>query len=94
MQIANPIYDVVFKFLMEDTDSAILLLSAIIDEPIETLDFLPQEKIFQLAARSLTVYRLGFCAKIKTKHGHKQVLIEIQKAKLPSDIMRFRRYLA
>jgi len=93
MQIANPIYDIVFKFLMEDPDSAILLLSTIINEPIETLDFLPQEKTLHLAARSLTVYRLDFCAKIKTPQGHKQVLIEIQKAKLPSDIMRFRRYL-
>lgn len=42
---------------------------------------------------SLTVYRLDFSAKIKTQDGFRQVLIEIQKAKLPSDIMRFRRYL-
>ena len=93
MHIANPIYDVVFKFLMEDPDSAILLLSTIINEQIETLDFLPQEQTLHLTARSMTVYRLDFCAKIKTEQGHKQVLIEIQKAKLPSDIMRFRRYL-
>ncbi len=94
MQIANPIYDVVFKFLMEDKDSAILLLSTIINETIESLDFLPQENILHLQARSLTVYRLDFSAKIKTVEGsYKQVLIEIQKAKLPSDIMRFRRYL-
>ncbi len=93
MQIANPIYDSVFKFLMEDTPSAILLLSTIIEETIVSLDFLPQENILQLSNRSLTVYRLDFCAKIKTSQGDKQVLIEIQKAKLPSDIMRFRRYL-
>ncbi|NOQ35730.1 MAG: hypothetical protein GQ569_07520 [Methylococcaceae bacterium] len=93
MHIANPIYDTVFKFLMEDTPSAILLLSTIIEEPIVSLEFLPQENIQQLEQRSLTVYRLDFCAKIKTPQGYKQVLIEIQKAKLPSDIMRFRRYL-
>lgn len=93
MQIANPIYDTVFKFLMEDTPSAILLLSTIIDEPIVSLEFLPQENVGQIEQRSLTVYRLDFAAKIKTESGHKQVLIEIQKAKLPSDIMRFRRYL-
>jgi hypothetical protein len=29
--IANPIYDVVFKFLMEDPDIAKLILSTIID---------------------------------------------------------------
>ena len=94
MQIANPIYDVVFKYLLEDSESAILLLSAIIGESIEKLEFLPQEGSTHIEQRSLTVYRLDFCAKIKTgDNEHKQVLIEIQKAKLPSDIMRFRRYL-
>ena len=38
MQIANPIYDTVFKFLMEDTPSAILLLSTIIDLTFRTQD--------------------------------------------------------
>ncbi len=93
MQIANPMYDSVFKFLMEDTDSAILLLSTIIGETIESLDFLPLEKPIRREQRSFTVYRLDLCAKIKVKQGYKQVLIEIQKAKFPSDIMRFRRYL-
>lgn len=93
MQIANPIYDTVFKFLMDDTPSAILLLSTIMEEEIISLEFLPQENISDLGQHSLTIYRLDFSAKIKTKSGEKQVLIEIQKAKLPSDIMRFRRYL-
>jgi hypothetical protein len=43
MLIANPIYDVVFKFLMEDAKIAKLLLSSIIGENIEELSFLPQE---------------------------------------------------
>ena len=94
MQIANPIYDSVFKYLLEDRESAILLLSAIIEQPIEKLELLPQEGIKCLEHQSLTVYRLDFSAKIKIgKNESKQVLIEIQKAKLPSDIMRFRRYL-
>ncbi len=93
MHIANPIYDSVFKFLLEDQTSAVLLLSSIIGESIESLEFLPQENIVQLERRALTVYRLDFAAKIKTEQGYKQVLIEVQKAKLPSDVMRFRRYL-
>jgi len=96
MEIANPIYDVVFKYLMEDSNSAKLLLSTIINESIDTLDLLPQEYSTHLKS-GLTVYRLDFCAKIKIvkndKVSYKQVLIEIQKAKLASDIMRFRRYL-
>jgi hypothetical protein len=43
MQIANPIYDVVFKFLMEDSRAAKSLLSALIQQEIIELDFLPQE---------------------------------------------------
>jgi hypothetical protein len=94
MQIANPIYDVVFKYLLEDSESAILLLSAIIGQPIEKLEFLPQEGTTYIEQHSLTVYRLDFSANVKiAENEYKQVLIEIQKAKLPSDIMRFRRYL-
>ncbi|AEE51875.1 hypothetical protein [Haliscomenobacter hydrossis] len=43
MLVANPIYDVVFKFLLEDAKIAKLLLSSIIGEAIEELAFLPQE---------------------------------------------------
>ncbi|MBN2395928.1 MAG: hypothetical protein JXC36_05645 [Candidatus Atribacteria bacterium] len=93
MQIANPIYDTVFKFLMEDKESAILLLSTIIGEEITSLDFLPQENTILLEKHFLTVYRLDFSAKVKTASGYKQLLIEIQKAKFAADIMRFRRYL-
>ncbi len=109
MQIANPIYDVVFKYLMEDSKIAKLMLSSIIGENIEKLTFLPQEFISDLdnsqnqknkkrienlnKKKILTVYRLDFSAKIKTADGYKQVIIELQKAKFPTDIMRFRRYL-
>ena len=93
MQIANPIYDVVFKYVMDDSKIARLLISTIIGEKILSLDFLPQEKVVALEQRSLTVYRLDFSAKIQTADGYKNVLIEIQKAKFASDIMRFRKYL-
>jgi len=93
-QIANPIYDVVFKFLMEDPDIAKLILSTIIDEEIESLEFSPQENTIIIENRSLTVYRLDFSAKIRlSDNSYKQVIIEIQKAKYSTDIIRFRRYL-
>ena len=107
MQIANPIYDVVFKYLMEDAKVAKLMISSIIGEEIETLAFLPQEFIGEIEKSDgtkiskrkrismdpLTVYRLDFSARIKTAEGHKNVIIELQKAKFPTDIMRFRKYL-
>jgi hypothetical protein len=104
MQIANPIYDVVFKYLMEENKLAKLMISSIIGEQIEELTFLPQEFVSEIETSkktntkrknkdSLTVYRLDFSAKIKTDEGFKQVIIELQKAKFPTDILRFRTYL-
>ena len=94
MQIANPIYDVVFKYLMEDNKIAKIMLSTIIDEKIISLEFLSKEKTLELEKKSLTVKIMDFSAKIKTPDGsEKQVIIELQKAKYASDILRFRRYL-
>ena len=94
MQIANPIYDVVFKYLLQNNEIAILILSTILDEEIMALDFLPQETSVVLENRSFSVYQLDFSARIKTRNGTlKHVIIEIQKAKFAADIMRFRRYL-
>ena len=93
MQIANPIYDVVFKYLMNDSKIAKLLLSSIIGEEIIALDLTPQENVVDLEQRSLTVFRIDFSATIKTGEGQKKVLLEIQKAKYATDIMRFRKYL-
>jgi hypothetical protein len=101
MEIANPIYDVVFKYMMEDNTVAKLLISSIIGEEVVTLESKPQEhtreknkeKVIE-GIPNLTVYRLDFSAKIRLSNGqHKVVIIEMQKAELPTDIMRFRRYL-
>ncbi|UCH95179.1 MAG: hypothetical protein JSV88_33725 [Candidatus Aminicenantes bacterium] len=93
MLIANPIYDTVFKYLMEDIDIAKGIISTIIDEEIVTLDLKAQESVYK-SEKSLTVYHLDFIAKLRMKQGHhKNVLIELQKSNLPYDIMRFRRYL-
>jgi hypothetical protein len=105
MEIANPIYDVVFKYMMEDNTVAKLLVSSIIGEEVISLEPKPQEhtrekdkkgnkKGSAIEIPNLTVYRLDFSAKIKTSAGeYKVIVIEMQKAELPTDIMRFRRYL-
>ncbi len=91
IKIANPAYDVVFKYLMEDNKIAKLLLSDLLQEKIVELEFRPQEYSLKIPC---TVYRLDFKAKIKTTDNkEKIVLIEVQKAKFPTDIIRFRRYL-
>jgi hypothetical protein len=93
MEIANPIYDVAFKYLMEDNDIAKLMISTIIKQNVISLELRPQESTVELKLGSLTIYRLDFAAKIETDQGIKTVLIEIQKVKLPTDVMRFRKYL-
>lgn len=97
MLIANPIYDVVFKYLMANLDIAKGVISTIIDEDIVTLDFKAQENIIKFKTtekKELIYYHLDFIAKIKMKEGgHKNVLIELQKTNVPYDIERFRKYL-
>jgi len=94
MFIANPIYDVVFKYLLEDKKVAKLLLSAILEKEIIDLELKPQEYSRKREDNTLTVYRIDFKAKIKLNDGKtKVVLIELQKAKFYTDLMRFRRYL-
>jgi hypothetical protein len=94
MLIANPIYDVVFKYLLEDIEIARGLLSTILGEDIISLELKPQETASENPAGSINILRFDFKAIIKTKTGTpKKVLIELQKAKQVFDVTRFRRYL-
>ena len=94
MRIANPMYDVFFKFLMEDTDLAKELIGTLINQEILSLELRPQETTLYIPTRYLSVIRLDFKATIKTKFGeYKKVLIEMQKGKHHFDIVRFRKYL-
>jgi len=93
-KIANPIYDVVFKYLMSDNKIAKLLISDLLGVEIIKLELRPQEFITNKENRTLTVYRVDFKAEIVLKTGEKLVvLIEIQKAKFTTDLIRFRKYL-
>ncbi len=94
MMIANPIYDVVFKYLMDDDKVARFILSRILGKEVLALAARPQEVIGHLAQKSLTVYRLDYAATVRLEDGsEKLVVIEIQKAKYHTDILRFRKYL-
>ncbi len=93
-KIANPIYDVVFKYLMSDNKIAKLLISDLLGIEITNLELRPQEFTTDKENRTLTVYRVDFKAEIVLKNGEKLVvLIEIQKAKFTTDLIRFRKYL-
>ena len=106
MRIANPIYDSTFKYLLQDETAARLLVGAILGEEVVSLRPHPTEFSVRIDAdreadpvghpppANLTVYRIDFAAVVETAAGgRRQVLVEIQKAEYPEDIMRFRRYL-
>jgi hypothetical protein len=93
MIIANPIYDVVFKYLLEDVEIARELLSTILGEEVQSVEVKPQETSTETSG-DIRILRFDFKAVIKKPNGEiNKVLIELQKAKKAFDVMRFRRYL-
>ncbi len=94
MLIANPLYDVVFKYLLEDMDIARGLLSAILGEEILSMEVKPQETATENTASNISILRFDFKAVVRSPSGEsRKILIELQKAKQVLDVMRFRRYL-
>ena len=97
MLIANPIYDVVFNYLLDDEKVARLVLSALLGQEVLELQFRPTEVQHEAAkpdGTQLLVLRLDFAAAVRMEDGgRKLVLIEIQKARSALDVQRFRRYL-
>ncbi len=95
MIIANPAYDTVFKYLMDDNKIAIKLLSLILDKNIISLDHRPTEQRNPLEDRDITILHIDFSAVVELEDGSTQhIIIELQKAREATDIPRFRRYLA
>ncbi len=93
MIIANPLYDVVFKYLLEDVEIARELLSTILGEEVQSVEVKPQETSTETSG-DIRILRFDFKAVIKNPNGEvNKVLIELQKAKKAFDVMRFRRYL-
>ena len=94
MIIANPIYDVVFKYLLEDIEIARELLTAILGVNILGVQVKPQETLVTGESGEIKIFHLDFKALIDLGEGkQKTVLIELQKAKKSHDILRFRKYL-
>ena len=97
MTIANPIYDIVFKYLLEDLDIAKGMLSTILNVEIAELTVQPQETTVETDqdGKAIRIYRIDFAAIVKQKDGStKKILIELQKSKRNTNVLRFRRYLA
>ena len=77
--IANPIYDSVFKYMMEDDRVA--------------LQMKPHEYTEMMQTR-ISMLRIDFAATVRNQDGSTQlILIELQKTWLTTETLRFRQYL-
>ena len=91
--IANPIYDSVFKYMMEDDRVAKIMLSALLQKEIIYLEMRPHEYT-GVTQRKISMMRIDFAATIKNDDGTQQlILIELQKTWLVTETLRFRQYL-
>jgi hypothetical protein len=100
--IANPIYDTVFKRLMENMNIVKFFLSAILDQQVTAVNVHPQEfthKIIKNEEKGdktvpYSVFRIDFMATVRSKEGeYRKILIEVQKSLGTVDVHRFRKYL-
>lgn len=95
MIIANPIYDSVFKLMMADFEVASGVISALIGMQVLELKIEPQEFVRKDSATgNLNGIRLDFHALVETEErGPFNVIIELQKASVGTNALRFRHYL-
>ena len=92
--VANPIYDIVFKYLMEDERIARTILSALLKKDIIHVEVRPHEYTND-KRETLSVFRIDFGATVREADGSEQlILIELQKTWLETETLRFRQYLS
>ena len=91
--VANPIYDSVFKYLMEDERIAKTLLSALLKKEVVEVEVRRHE--YTNGSRDkISMFRIDFGAKVRQEDGSlKLILIELQKTWLETETLRFRQYL-
>ena len=93
MKVANPIYDIVFKYMMEDERIARTILSALLKVEVLAVEVRPHEYSDD-THENLSVFRIDFGATIRDAEGKKKlILIELQKTWLETETLRFRQYL-
>ena len=93
IRIANPIYDSVFIYLIEDERIARTLLSALLKKDVVEVHVRRHE--YTNGSRDkISMFRIDFGAQIRKADGSCQlILIELQKTWLETETLRFRQYL-
>lgn len=94
ISVANPIYDSVFKYLMEDKRIAKTVLSALLKKNVLHVDTRRHEHT-NTTRDNLSMFRIDFAATVEEADGNtKLILIELQKTWVETETLRFRQYLA
>ena len=92
--VVNPIYDCVFKYLMEDERIAKTLLAALLKKEVVSVEMRRQEHS-NTTRNNISMFRIDFAARVRDEEGkEKLMLIELQKTWVETEMLRFRRYLA
>lgn len=92
--IANPLYDAVFYFLMEDERAAKIFLSALLKKEVCELKMYRNEHT-KLKRGCISLFRLDFFAKLVDASGkEEQVRIELRKTWRATKTLHLRQYLA
>ena len=96
VHVANPIYDSVFKYIMEDERIAKTMLSALLKKEVVHVTVRPHE-YSNTTRDTLSMFRIDFAATVREREGNvtkdRIVLIELQKTWLNTETLRFRQYL-
>ena len=93
LYIANPIYDTVFKYLLEDERVVKILLSALLKKTVVEVEMRKNEYA-NVQRDKISMFRIDFGAKVREDDGSVHlVLIELQKTWLETETLRFRQYL-
>ena len=93
--VANPLYDAVFKYLMEDDRIAKTILSALLKKKVIDVKIRRNEYANLTRRESISMFRIDFAATVLDEDNQPHLmLIELQKTWLPTETLRFRRYLA
>ena len=92
--VANPLYDAVFKYMMEDERIAKTLLSALLQKAVIAVE-MRRHEYPNIARDAISMFRVDFAATVLEDDGSKNlILIELQKTWLETETLRFRQYLA
>ena len=93
--VANPLYDAVFKYLMEDDRIAKTILAALLKKKVIDVKIRRNEYANLTRRESISMFRIDFAATVLDEDNQPHLmLIELQKTWLPTETLRFRRYLA